>query len=370
MKLAILGDPHIGCTKYTLKRRSDFSQQFVEAVNTALKNKVKGILILGDVFDSSAYRRSVDSFAFYLSEIAPALLNAKNVGVPIFSIAGNHEYGRGREGGELKILSELGFVRLIKDETIEFNGIHISGISWKRDKNTFNEALSKLKPDLNSILLIHQMCAGSRHVPAKFCEISREDLKGWDTVFTGHHHIYENINHVIAPGSLEVHLSTEISEKGFVIYDTDSKRHEFIKLPPFRPFRYYEFDASGKKASNAEEELIKWIESVSSPNMLVVIKIIGTLSSGRSSDINFNRIRSAGIKKGCIAVTIENQIVDVIRSAPEIRDLVNLNTFLKQRFKAEPKKAIEYIEKIKEEGDGFGTILLDKIIEESGKRKR
>jgi DNA repair exonuclease SbcCD nuclease subunit len=371
MKIAILGDPHIGCNKYTRKRNMDFSKQFVEAVNTSLKSKVKAVLILGDVFDSSAYRRSVDSFAFYLSEISTAILNAKNMGVPIFSIAGNHEYGRGRRGGELRILSELGFIRLIKDETIEFNGTNISGISWKNDKKTFCDSLAKLdKPDSNSILLIHQLCAGSRHIPVKFCDISKEDLKGWNTVFTGHHHIYEDIGYAIAPGSLEVHLATEISEKGFIIYDSESKKYEFIKLPPSRPFKYSEFDVTGKIASNAEEELVKWTESISSSNMLVVIKLMGTLSSGRSSDINFNRIISAGIQKGCIAISIENQITDVIRSAPEIRKLVDFDTFLKQRFKTESKKAIEYIEEIREEEDSFSTLLLDKIIEESGKRKR
>ncbi len=370
MKLAILGDPHIGCTKYTRKRNLDFSKQFVEAVNTSLKNQVAAILILGDVFDSSAYRRSVDSFAFYLSEISTALLNARNMGVPIYSIAGNHEYGRGRRGGELRILSELGFIRLIKDETIEFKGVNISGISWKNDKKIFCEVLAKLnKPDSNSILLIHQLCAGSRHIPEKICDISKDDLKGWNIVFTGHHHIYEDIGYVIAPGSLEVHLAKEISEKGFLIYDTESKRYEFKKLPASRQFKYNEFDVTGKIASNVEEELVKWTESISSLNMLIVIKLIGTLSSGRSSDMNFSRIRSTGIQKGCIAITIENQISDVIRSAPEIRKLVDFNTFLKQRFKTESKKAVEYIDKIKEKKDGFGTLLLDKIIEESGKSK-
>src|SRR2546428_4247994 len=102
MKVAVIGDVHLGCTKYTNKRVSDFAKQFNLAVKVAQDKKIDCIFLLGDVFDSSAYRRSIDSFANALSEISESLMRIRERKVPIFAIAGNHEYGRGREAGEIR----------------------------------------------------------------------------------------------------------------------------------------------------------------------------------------------------------------------------------------------------------------------------
>jgi hypothetical protein len=74
MNIAVIGDPHLGCTTYTEKRISDFSKQFNRSIDEALKRNVKAMFILGDVFDSSAYRRSVDNFAACIGEVADSLV--------------------------------------------------------------------------------------------------------------------------------------------------------------------------------------------------------------------------------------------------------------------------------------------------------
>ena len=102
MKLAVIGDLHLGCTDYTDKRTSDFSDKFVAAVRLAMEHDAQLMVLLGDIFDSSAYRRSIDSFASVLHDIASTLVELKSKGIPIVCVMGNHEYGRGREGGELK----------------------------------------------------------------------------------------------------------------------------------------------------------------------------------------------------------------------------------------------------------------------------
>ena len=89
MKLAVIGNLHIGCNDYSEKRSSDFSHKFNEAMDIAIKKEVNAILLLGDVFDSSAYRRSIDSFYLYLHEIAPSLIKAKEKDILI--LANNFE---------------------------------------------------------------------------------------------------------------------------------------------------------------------------------------------------------------------------------------------------------------------------------------
>ena len=120
------------------------------------------MFLLGDVFDSSAYRRSVDNFAACVGEVAESLVKLKDAGIEVFAIAGNHEYSRGRRGGELRILSDLEIINFLDDEIKEFKGYKIGGVSWKSDPESFREALRNLEsPSSNSILLIHQFCQGS-----------------------------------------------------------------------------------------------------------------------------------------------------------------------------------------------------------------
>jgi hypothetical protein len=65
--------------------------------------------------------------------------------------------GRGREGGELGILSDLGLVHLLNDRALDIKGVRFCGISWKSDLNQFKLALAKREDEPNTcILLIHQ----------------------------------------------------------------------------------------------------------------------------------------------------------------------------------------------------------------------
>ena len=371
MKIAVIGDPHLGCTTYTNKRVSDFSRHFNLAINEALSRKAGVVLILGDVFDSSAYRRSIDSFATCLSEIAPSLVKLKESGISVFAIGGNHEYGRGRGGGELRILSDLGIIHFLDDETEEFNGLKITGVSWKSDPELFRQTLKEFgQPKANSILLIHQFCEGSRLVPSFLTEVRRQDIRDWPAVFTGHHHQYEDLGYAIAPGSLEVHKAEEVGQKGFVLYDSETRKHEFIILPPSRVIHYTEISGDGRSVEEFQEEIEKWIKSKASTGSLLVIKVSGSLAAGRSADVDWSHLRSIGYQAECLKVHFEGGLRDQVRTAPEIRATVNFQDFLKKRFGPKARLAIQYADSFREKGDGFSTEILDGILEEVGRGKR
>ncbi|MEM0143277.1 MAG: metallophosphoesterase [Candidatus Parvarchaeum sp.] len=365
MKIAVMGDLHIGCNDYSEKRASDFSHKFNEAIDLALKQKVQAILLLGDVFDSSAYRRSIDSFALYLHEIAPGLVKAREMDVPILAIMGNHEFGRGREGGELNILADLGFVHLLKDSMFELEGNKFFGISWKNSTEEFLQVLQKFKPDNKSFLLMHQFVSGAAAIPKDLWEIDNVSLKSWSKVFVGHHHIHESFGNICIPGSLEVHNVLELTSKkpkGFIIYDTDSGKEDFIEMTIGRPIKYLDFEVSSKTRILAEKEINDWILKNSEANALLIIKLSGRLAYGRSSEINLRESRSIGIRNGCLAVSFINNINDPIRSAPQIKASMNLDAFLKRWFKSDSSKAIEYFDELKEFGDDFAPRLRQKII--------
>jgi DNA repair exonuclease SbcCD nuclease subunit len=365
VKIAVIGDPHLGCTMYTDKRISDFSKQFNRSIEEALERKVKAIFILGDVFDSSAYRRSVDNFAACVGQIGDSFVKLREAGVKVFVIGGNHEYGRGRTGGELRMLSDLKIVNFLDDKAMDFDGYNIAGISWKSDPESFRQTLKKLgKPTANSILLMHQFCEGSRLIPAFITEIGREELKDWPTVFTGHHHQYEDLGYVVAPGSLEVHSAKEVGRKGFIIYDTDTRKHEFIVLPPSRDIRYTVISGNGKSAKEFQQAIEGWIQDTASRGSLLVIRVDGTLASGRSIDVDWRYLRSIGYQSGCLKIYFEGGLRDQVRTAPEIRATVNFQDFIKKRFGSRQEQAVKYVEAFREKGDEFSTEILDGILEE------
>lgn len=364
MKFAIIGDTHLGCSTYSDKRASDFSKQFNRAIETAINSRVQGVFLLGDIFDSSAYRRNVDNFASSLREIAQSLVSLKKAEIPIFAIPGNHEYGRGRGGGELRILSDLGFINLLDDKKIEFGGYEIVGISWKSNIETFREVIKKLgPPKSNSILLIHQFCFGSSFIPPMIAEIGKQDLDGWATVFCGHHHHYENLDYVLLPGSLEIQEAKEVGQKGFIVYDSNSQTHEFIRLEPSRPVHHLNLNGAGLSASDLEKQIEEWIDSKSSSRALLVIELRGRLASGRSIDINWNQLRSRAIQNGCLKFHVEGGLEDEVRSAPEIRTTMSIHEFLNKRFGEKGKIALQYVQSFKEKGDDYGSDILTAIID-------
>jgi predicted phosphodiesterase len=371
MKIAVIGDPHLGCTAYTDKRVSDFSKQFNRAIDESLKRKVGAVFILGDVFDSSAYRRSVDNFSACIEEVASSLVKLKEESVEVFAIGGNHEYGRGRRGGELRILSDLKIINFLDDEVKEFEGYSIAGISWKSSPESFRDTLKKMgKPTANSFLLMHQFCEGSNLIPTFIVEIRKQDVADWPIVFTGHHHQYEDLGYAIAPGSLDVHMAKEVGRKGFVIFDTDTGKHEFVVLPPSREIRYTEINGNGKSAKDFEQTIEKWIHDNASTGALLVMRIDGTLASGRSTDVDWKRLRSIGYQSGCLKVHFDGGLRDQVRTAPEIRTTVNFLDFVKRRFGSRDQQAVKYIEAFREKGDEFSTEILDGILEEVGKSEK
>ena len=368
MKIAVIGDVHLGCSDYSDKRVSDFTAKFIEAMESALIHDAGLVLLLGDIFDSSAYRRSVDSFAAFLHEIAPTLLKLRSKDVPIVCILGNHEFGRGREGGEIRILSDLGFVHLLNDDALEVKGLKFCGICWKNDITEFGSALARL--DLNSkdaFLLIHQFVKGSKSIPGEIAQVDANDLKGWKRVFVGHHHVHESFGNICIPGSVEVHNVLEITkkiEKGFVIYDSDTGKEDFMPLGSSRPVRYSEISVQGLSSRDAQTALKEWILKNSELHALLIGKLTGSLSSGRSSEIDLRECRASGIQNGCLDVYIINGIDDPVRTAPDIRATMKVDEFLKKFFKKDAKKAINYFDRFREVGDDFAVEIRDKIVED------
>ncbi len=158
MRIGIIGDTHLGCTDYSPKRRADFSAAFCNAVEICRDKGSDAICLLGDVFDSAATRRNVDAFAEILKEISPSLVQLKTAQIPLIAIPGNHEFGRGREAGELTVLECLGFVRVLRGTEFKHGSVRICGIPWQHDPAEVPRLVELFRGSSHSgpqILLLH-----------------------------------------------------------------------------------------------------------------------------------------------------------------------------------------------------------------------
>lgn len=283
MLIGVIGDAHLGCTDYSRKRRADFSSAFCNAIKTCREHGAEAICLLGDVFDSAATRRNVDAFAELLRDVSEPLTNLKRNTVPLIAIPGNHEYGRGREGGELAVMEHLGFAQILRGTDIDLGPVRISGIPWQSSPAQIPELIRQLRREpaarQRQVLLLHNFVAGGQFMPTDLCEIDPKELDGFNQIFVGHHHVYEVIAHCTIPGSTETQNMIDKSEKCIVLYDSDSDTVSRHFLPKTHEVLIFRYDISNLSPQDVVNALNCDLDSkADSAQPFVYVEIRGTIS--------------------------------------------------------------------------------------------
>ena len=283
MKIGIIGDTHLGCTDYSRKRRADFSLAFCNAIRACRDQGAEAICLLGDVFDSAATRRNVDAFAELLRDICGPLTALKLNKIPLVAIPGNHEYGRGREGGELAVLEHLGFAQVLRSTDIDLGPVRISGIPWQSTPGRIPELIGQLrrapKDGQRQVLLLHNFVSGGQFMPSDLCEVDPTKLDGFNQVFVGHHHVYEVIGRCTIPGSTETQNMIDKSEKCIVLYDSESDVVSQHFLPKTHEVLVFRYDISNLSPQEVVAALNHDLDSQKgSLQPFVYVEIRGTIS--------------------------------------------------------------------------------------------
>lgn len=286
MRIGIIGDTHLGCTDYSRKRRADFSLAFCNAIKICRDQGAEAICLLGDVFDSAATRRNVDAFAELLRDISQSLTDLKRNKTPLIAIPGNHEYGRGREGGELAVLEHLGFAQVLRCADIDLGPVRISGIPWQSSPGQIPELVRQLrrepKDGQRQVLLLHNFIVGGQFMPMDLCEVDPRELNGFNQVFVGHHHVYEVIGHCTIPGSTETQNMIDKSEKCILLYDSESDGVSRHLLPKTHEVLVLRYDISNLGPQEVVEALNRDLDpKMDSPQPFVYVEIRGTISASQ-----------------------------------------------------------------------------------------
>jgi len=304
MRIAFLADFHLGFGFNSEVKKSVFLAA-KEAVEEAVKRSDL-IVICGDIFDTRAPRtetfaegievisrallgESSETRLIYsdkeIPKICSYLLNAK----PLIAIHGNHERKSKGEINPVKaleiggLLIHLNFNSVIFEKNGERVAIHgMSNVPERYAKNELDKWNPKCFEDCFNILVLHQSIDPYVYSPLEPPTLSIKNLPNkFDLIVDGHIHQSTldkvNGNLFLIPGSTSVtqfEKKEANSKKGFYIFDTLSKKYEFVELKNSKKFFFEEMEIESSKPliSQIEERIEKIISKEEKPIIKIKLK--------------------------------------------------------------------------------------------------
>ncbi|MEW6722398.1 MAG: metallophosphoesterase [Candidatus Micrarchaeota archaeon] len=284
MKIAIFSDPHLGYARF----EQDSYVQAERAVQSA-SERADLILCAGDIFDIKipkleTLKKAVDIF--------------RKAKVPVFAIHGNHERRARDLVNPAQLLQASAGLTLLHatGEVFDKNGekVQVFGIGSVPEEyatDAVKKAMENFRKDDGAftILMLHQSIkelipgGGEEELSLEYLETLPFDL-----IVNGH--IHETITKLggrfVIPGSTVITQlkKDEMNPKGYFLYDTKTRKAEFIPIES-RKFFYERLEFSGAGEAEVGKAVRETVERIKGehPDSVIAIKIDGTLKEGLSS---------------------------------------------------------------------------------------
>lgn len=306
MKFAHMADCHIGSWRDP-KLKDISTIAFNKAVDKCIEENVDFILISGDLFNTSLPR--IDN----LKTVVATFKQLKDKNIPIYIIPGSHDFS---PSGKtiLDVLENAGlFINVVKggeiDGKLKLNftidkktGAKITGMLGKRYslekeyyKNLILENLEK--EDGYKIFMFHSGIDELK--PEDMQNIITQPLsllpKNFNYYAGGHVHIVketeiDGYGTIAYPGPLFPNSFSELEKLGtggFYIVENNITRWEPIQIYNIHKII---LNCDGKNPEQIYDEIINEIKDKEFNNTIVLIRLNGSLSSGKPYDIDFKDI--------------------------------------------------------------------------------
>ena len=251
MKVAALGDAHLGRSYYPYttpdgfnQRERDFEESFTRAVELALAQSPDLLVWLGDVFDHP--RPTYRSYRI----AQQALLRIREHGIPLVVITGNHDTprlpGTGSPYSALAdLFPEVRFAHRMAYERFAFPGLVVHAVPQMLTVDATLDALAEARlsraADATNLLLTHPRVpqVEPHHADINEIEVDAGLLKSSaDLALLGHYHFHTKVDTGIwYAGSTDTFSYADDPEipKGIVVLDTDTGAIEHVALTGQRP---------------------------------------------------------------------------------------------------------------------------------------
>jgi len=306
MKFAHMADCHIGSWRDP-KLKDISTIAFQKATDKCMEENVDFILISGDLFNTSLPR--IDNLKTVVGILKK--LNEKNI--PVYIIPGSHDYSPSGKT-MLDVLEQAGlFINVVKGEEIDGKlklnftidkktGAKITGMLGKRyslEKEYYkNLILENLEQeDGYKIFMFHSGIDELK--PEDMGNIITQPLsllpKNFNYYAGGHVHIVkdikiENYGTIAYPGPLFPNSFSELEKLGtggFYIVENNIPRWETVQVYNIHKIN---LNCDGKDPEQIYDEIINEIKGKEFNNTIALMRLTGSLSSGKPHDIDFKDI--------------------------------------------------------------------------------
>ena len=306
MKFAHLADCHIGSWRDP-KLKDISTIAFQKAIDKCMEENVDFILISGDLFNTSLPR--IDN----LKKVVSILKQLKDKNIPVYIIPGSHDYSPSGKT-MLDVLEQAGlFVNVVKGEEIDGKlklsftidqktGAKITGMLGKRyslEKEYYkNLILENLEQEQGyKIFMLHSGIDELK--PEDQQNIITQPIsllpKNFNYYAAGHVHIVketkiDGYGLIVYPGPLFPNSFSELEKLGtggFYIVEDDKPTWHSIQVYNVHKII---MDCSQKNTEQVYDEIINEIKDKEFNNTIVLIRLSGSLESGKPHDIDFKDI--------------------------------------------------------------------------------
>jgi len=356
MRFAHVSDIHLGFQKHESLQKIE-REVFEDVIDQCIARKVDFVLIPGDIFHVNIPEMRVQRFAF------AGFRRLYEAQIPAYVVYGSHDFSP-VSNSVIDLLEETGYlikavraghnedgsIRLdfLTDPETGAKIVGLSGLKAGRDKDWY-EKMDRESLESESgfkIFLFHggisdmkaDSSADGDHMPLSLLP------RGFSYYAGGHmhrfnHREFSDYSHVVYPGTPFAGYHADLEEnargqrRGFVIVEFEDvvKSVEFVPIEG-SAYEMIEIDANNRRSESVNEELQTRASKIDSGQKIVLVKIHGELTSGKTSDVDVSGARQSIVDAGALAVSISrNQLVSREYSITDAkgadRDEVETNVF-------------------------------------------
>ncbi|HXG13793.1 MAG TPA: DNA repair exonuclease [Candidatus Nitrosotenuis sp.] len=384
-RFAHFADVHLGFQKTQALKKIEKSV-FESAISECIGRQVDFVIISGDLFHVNIPEMEVNVFAF------EQLRRLKEAGIPAYVVYGSHDFSPVSKS-IIDLLEAAGLiVKVTRQQESQNDSIKLGFLSdpktgakivglpgLKAGKDlTYYEQLDRSSLESEPGFKIFVFHGGLEET--KTHATSETDFmplsllpKKFNYYAGGHihafvHQKYTDYPHVVYPGTLFAGYHSDLEEnakgqkRGFVLVDFSENvnKIEFIEVKNTQ-YEILEINAENRDAKSVNSELSQKVKSINPEGKIVIIKLEGQLSTGKTTDIETSLLREELINNSAIEVKIsKNKLFSreysITAAKGQNRDEIETNVF---------KENIGQLRLKQEElGGDKGVLLAKKLLKE------
>jgi DNA repair exonuclease SbcCD nuclease subunit len=240
-EILLFSDIHLYQHKKSIDRLYDCLKVLEWVFDTAIENKIKNVLFLGDLFHD---RQKIDIFTYQkVYEILEKYLHV-DASFRLYLLLGNHDLWHNTKwdvSSVIPLRNIQGIEVIAQPTTLNIGGTDISFLPYTHDPiSDLNQIVNNSK---RRILCGHIALDGaflnnsgsiseaSIEHDGEMIKVTPDVFKDWDDVFLGHYHLAQRVSHNVEyiGSPLELNFGEANQNKHVIIYNTDTGERKYIK---------------------------------------------------------------------------------------------------------------------------------------------